>query len=855
MAISDIKSIGVNVDQVEVKIGPQFLNLFSKQLYSSPNKAFEELVCNSWDADAENVYIRIPENLEAEDAKIWILDDGSSMNVEGFHDLWSVASSKKRDGNETSIRKPIGKFGVGKLSTYLLTNQLTYICKAQDGIVRMITMDYRDIEAKEGEHLHIDPIPLAVKQIDENTFKKFCSSYLGDPHLEDLFHKSVQQINCEEFEDEFGGDENAPSTRGNTWTIAILSDLKQEGKGIQIGWIKRLLRTALPLGNSIRIALNNEALLPSKTDIKLLQAWELGPDLEIDTLTIDEDTIPIEKKSTPYSHIIIPKVGELSGKVKLFADKISGGKSAATEASNGFFVNVLGRVIHPEDPYFGLQNLHHGTWASFRCTVRADDLDRKLTVDRDGIVDGEEIKVLRALLMACFNMARSRKKQEQEKGWPSNSEAITSNFERTIPFEPLERVVEENLANESDSVEFLDLSTSEDHSKLRDEWRTLVGNPSRIIKKTIARKLSREEKIFKYDVSSQEIVMNKSHPFYIEHTTTTEAYQALSDAVLVDLMTDAFILDSGLPEERLSEIREYRDRMQRLVALMKRRSPISIAEAINNMTADIKGFETIIGDALDSLGFVVERMGQSGKPEGLATAIISRQLDDEVEEYSFTYDAKSTKRDKVPVGNVGVSGLARHKADCNANFSLVIAPDFADGALKNECTANGVTPMRAADLAELVMLTVGYGPLDLREIKSLFSSHSPDESARWVADLKTRLGKKNILAIDIIMQAFEHLVKNNPRLPDVINAVQIAERCRDIMESSEFPQRKDVISALRGLAKIAPNVINCNERGDIFLLTKPDQIASAIKTQLARVPEKYQFGLTRTNTNLLKDTQ
>ena len=855
MAISDIKSIGFDVAKVEVKIGPQFLNLFSKQLYSSPNKAFEELVCNSWDADAENVHIRIPENLEAENAKIWILDDGSSMDVEGFHDLWSVASSKKRDSNEISIRKPIGKFGVGKLATYLLANQLTYICKAGDGIVRMITMDYRDIEAREGGHLHIDPVPLAVRKIDENAFKEFCSDYLNAPYLEDLFHNRVKQINCEEFEDEFGGAENSPSTGGNTWTIAVLSDLKQEGKSIQIGWIRRLLRTALPLGNSIRIALNNEALLPSKTDVTVLQTWELGPALKIDTLTIDADNIKIEKKSAPYPHIVIPKVGELSGKVKLFADKISGGKSAATEASNGFFVNVLGRVIHPEDPYFGLQNLHHGTWASFRCTVRADDLDRKLTVDRDGMADGEEVKVFRALLMACFNMARSHQKKEQEDGWPSDSETITNEFGRTIPFEPLERVVEENLASESDLVEFLDLPASEDHGKLRDEWRTLMGNPSKIIKKTIARNLSREEKIFKYDVSSQEIVMNKSHPFYIEHTTTIEAYQALSDAVLIDLMTDAFILDSGLPEERLSEIREYRDRMQRLVALMRRRSPISIAEAINNMTADVKGFETIIGDALDSLGFVVERMGQSGKPEGLATAIISRQSDDEIEEYSFTYDAKSTRHGKVSAGNVGVSGLARHKTDCNANYSLVIAPDFADGALKNECAANGVTPMRAADLAKLVMLTVGYGPLDLREIKGLFSSHSPDESARWVADLKTRLGKKNILAIDIIMQAFEDLVKNNPRLPDVINAVQIAERCRKIMQSSEFPQRKDVISALRGLAKIAPNVINCNDRGDIFLLTKPDQIALAIKTQLARVPEKYQFGLTRANANLSGDTQ
>ena len=38
---------GKKVAEVKVQIGPQFLHLFSEQLYSSPNKAFEELVSNS----------------------------------------------------------------------------------------------------------------------------------------------------------------------------------------------------------------------------------------------------------------------------------------------------------------------------------------------------------------------------------------------------------------------------------------------------------------------------------------------------------------------------------------------------------------------------------------------------------------------------------------------------------------------------------------------------------------------------------------------------------------------------------------------------------------------------------------
>ncbi|OYU71972.1 MAG: hypothetical protein CFE32_25100, partial [Alphaproteobacteria bacterium PA3] len=104
--------------------------MFSQQLYSSPNKAFEELISNSWDADAENVYVGIPDDLSVPNAQIWILDDGISMDVNGFKDLWSVAKSNKRNPGYPAKRRPIGKFGVGKLATYLLANELTYVCKA-----------------------------------------------------------------------------------------------------------------------------------------------------------------------------------------------------------------------------------------------------------------------------------------------------------------------------------------------------------------------------------------------------------------------------------------------------------------------------------------------------------------------------------------------------------------------------------------------------------------------------------------------------------------------------------------------------------------------------------------------------
>jgi hypothetical protein len=44
-----------------------------------------------------------------------------------------------------------------------------------------------------------------------------------------------------------------------------------------------------------------------------------------------------------------------------------------------------------------------------------------------------------------------------------------------------------------------------------------------------------------------------------------------------------------------------------------------------------------------------------------------------------------------------------------ASITKFVAPDFAQGALEKECSSNDVTPMRAGDLARLVMLTAGCG--------------------------------------------------------------------------------------------------------------------------------------------------
>lgn len=55
----NFESIGKKIDDIDVTISSRIIELFSAGLYSSPNKAFEELICNSYDAFASKVAVLI----------------------------------------------------------------------------------------------------------------------------------------------------------------------------------------------------------------------------------------------------------------------------------------------------------------------------------------------------------------------------------------------------------------------------------------------------------------------------------------------------------------------------------------------------------------------------------------------------------------------------------------------------------------------------------------------------------------------------------------------------------------------------------------------------------------------------
>ena len=168
----DIGTVGRKIGDIQVEISYKIIKLFSAGLYSSPNKAFEELVCNSYDAFANKVSIYLPSDLSEDEACIWICDNGEGLDEEELKSLWKIGeSTKRKDSNRDKKRLQIGQFGIGKLATYILARKLTYISKKNERYI-LATMDYDRINNS------VKELFLDEREIDETTAQELLNLYI-----------------------------------------------------------------------------------------------------------------------------------------------------------------------------------------------------------------------------------------------------------------------------------------------------------------------------------------------------------------------------------------------------------------------------------------------------------------------------------------------------------------------------------------------------------------------------------------------------------------------------------------------------------------------------------------------------
>ena len=201
-------------NQFSFVISLSVLNHLGRNLYRSFMTVLGEAISNSWDADAENVWIYI----DKEKNFLIIKDDGDGMSAEDFQNKFlKIGYSKRKDGSSfTRKGRPfIGRKGIGKLALLSCADRISVLSKTPNspyvggvidnsGLDQAITddltpqqyqlglVDYDKFEKfvkhhNQGTILHFENIKEGIRNSAEQ-LKKLIALYFRFSLLDDSFN-------------------------------------------------------------------------------------------------------------------------------------------------------------------------------------------------------------------------------------------------------------------------------------------------------------------------------------------------------------------------------------------------------------------------------------------------------------------------------------------------------------------------------------------------------------------------------------------------------------------------------------------------------------------------------------------
>lgn len=825
---------GDATEEIPVLIGYRIVELFSDGLYASPNKAIEELVSNSFDAGATNVHVLMSPDRSTDDAMIVVADDGDSMDAAGLKQHWLIGESNKRSGVAPNLkgRKQIGKFGIGKLATFVLANHLTHLCK-RGGKYFAVTMNYSEIRQMSGGIAAEQQIKLPLRELTEAKALECIPELLkGDkPGYEAI---------------KLFGKDAAPS-----WTLAIMSSLKPMAREIKKGRLTWVLRTAMPLRDDFTLFLDGEELSPSKVDAKIYKHWTIGKELTSlpkpapDDLeqTVDNMVSPTSLKRFGLTH---PSLGRVTGYAELYEDLITGSKSDDIARSNGFFIYVRDRLVNIEDERFGIDpdKLRHGTFGRFRAVVHIDKLDDELRSTREAVREGPLTSIARNIVHAIFNQARSALQAFDDANKPGiRSKGRIQQVPGSLTRRPLTGLLKAALAGKTETRYLRYPSGIKDRDKYVEDFRARSEDEAGLVKEVRHESLASEGGLAVFDVADGALIINDLHPFIAANRDEYEQSETLPLMAMAEVLTEAYLHEAGLKPGQVQEVMRARDELLRQFARSGKRTAVLAAQMLEDAAADQAGLERELVAAFDSLGYDAVAIGGNGKPDGLATAHLGGQADGTKRRYCVSLEAKSKEREdaKITARGVAVSAVARHRDEYNCDHAVVACQDFQlghgddAGALVTEAkrekaqTSRTITLIRLHDLARLVRLRPLRG-LGLDRIRELFTTCiSPDEAKEWIDKVEAEKPKKT--EFKKILESVWTLQHEQPDEPIEFAALRVELRKEHQLEITKA-ELQQICGAIE---QIAPDFVKI--RGEKIELTqRPDKIFEAAGAALLQFP-------------------
>lgn len=626
----------------------ELIHILSEQMYRSPIKAIEELVVNSYDADARECRLLVP--LPPSDKPhVLVFDDGHGMNADGLEDLWHIGRSNKRamEIEKRSQRKQIGKFGIGKLATYAIADLVTYISKSDEGI-RGVTVDFGEF-AKDptgGKPITLKVRELTRGQLEEDDRLKSCFSDL---------EISVQALR-----------------RKKSWTLVILESLKPKMGRIRRRDLNWVLSTAMPLGSDFKLRLNGEQIDSQKASYETIVAFDVAslPKARLDTL---EQEFGVAWRVDNGRLVSATFPSGVAGTVIVTKQSLYTGKSSDLARSHGFFVRVRSRLVDEADPLFGIEPLSYEVFNRFRADLVADDLDAVVTAPREGFEASDEIREFQKLLVEIFYEARAQyqaKKRAAADKERRKREDEQDHVQPDIVELPLADALtagnDESEGGDADDTWFyVRLPAASDLPGLIESLYGAGRKPY-----TYADiEGGRSGRLVQLDPASATFYVNVDHPVVQAHDDPF-ALPLLQDMLAAEVMLEVYLRSEGVPTGVIGDLLERRDLLLRGLATDHLRSVTAIAAALRTSTDDEHDLEVNLVLAARALGFVAKHIAGAGRADGVA-----RYTEYPGGERKIILEAKSSE-DVPSLGAIDFGGLHQHMLDEAAEGCLLVAPSY-----------------------------------------------------------------------------------------------------------------------------------------------------------------------------------
>ena len=474
-----------------------------------------------------------------------------------------------------------------------------------------------------------------------------------------------------------------------------------------------------------------------------------------------------------------------------------------------------------------------------RFEIHADDLNKLLTSGRESVKDDEKYKELLAYIKQKFFKAKAAFDKWCEERYPPKN--FVDRIDNVSPFYskvPIYDVVRKYLHQEISCplmIKFPEEISEESKDALLTELDESISDPEKAIIEDYSfdNDLKLYDPIAKLNLAEKKIEINVCHPFYAIFLSEMKGRNSLPFSLIAfnEILTEASLIERNIDPSIVRDIMQRRDRMLRDSSKQEKQDIFKAVMMLKNNLDDQKGLEAALHACFSCLGFEVTPIAKKGTAEGKATARLG-MWSGKNQDYSFTYEAKSTKKIRIRADTSKTGVVNIHRKKQGADYALEVAIDY-EGAEDPASNVNKlaetdkVTLIRAKDLWKLMINAVPK--LNFLTFKEFLETcKTVKQSEEWVKNFCNKPAEKK--PYKEILQAIWGIMESDKKESPTFESIRFQE---PVLMDYSIEELKELTKTLKIMMPYSINI----EENKVKILLPPEKIleslSDVIETQAA----------------------